>query len=149
MYQEDFHLSHYWQLSPKFPPQHAENGKKSPRFPPIIKVNLRGWPFNPDLLFRDIPNAASEWCQQRLLIEHSVRVQSSSTQFNCGLEEIVVFVSFPRVAADILGTIANNAMSSWYIGTKMEEIGDVLVIKLSVWKSVTYLWECWIERKDW
>ena len=41
MYQEDFHLSHYWQFPSKWPPQHTEN-RQSLRFPPIRKVNLRG-----------------------------------------------------------------------------------------------------------
>ena len=60
MYQEDFHLSHYWQFSPKLP----KNGQ-SLRFPPIRKVDLRGWPLNSEngksLLFSNIPNDVSEW----------------------------------------------------------------------------------------
>ena len=45
MYQEDFHLLHYRQFPPKLPPQHTEN-RQSLHFPPIRKVNLRGWPLN-------------------------------------------------------------------------------------------------------
>ena len=37
IHQEDIHLSHYWQFSPKFPPHHTENGQ-SLLFPPIRKL---------------------------------------------------------------------------------------------------------------
>ena len=61
-----------------------ENGQ-SLRFPPIRKVNLRGWPLNSitgkSLLFSDIPNDVSEWCRIKVaradwLMERSVCVQS-------------------------------------------------------------------------
>ena len=82
MYQEDFHLSHYRQFSPKLPPQHTENGR-SLRFPPIRKVNLHGWPLNSGKPLSNIPNDVSEWCRTKVargdwLIERSVWVQRSS-----------------------------------------------------------------------
>ena len=75
----DFHLSHYRQFSPKLRTQHTENGQ-SQRFPPIRKVDLRGWPLNSE-------NLPASDVEPRLpcgdwLNERSAWVQRSPTQVN-------------------------------------------------------------------
>ena len=62
------------------------------------------------------------------------------------MKGIVDFVCFPQVAAE-------SWKASWYIGTKMEKIGDELVIKFSVGKNEVEIgdlpWEMLErERKD-
>ena len=74
MYQEDFHLSNYWQFSPKQPLQHTENGQ-SLQFPPIHKLDLIYQMTSANDVEPRLPRR--DW-----LIERSVWVQSSSTQVN-------------------------------------------------------------------
>ena len=90
MYQDDFLLSHYRQFSPNLTPPHTEYGQ-SLRFPPIRKVDLRGWPLNSEngksLLYSDtcITNDVSEWFRIEVargawLIERSAWVQRLSIE---------------------------------------------------------------------
>ena len=134
---KDFHLSHYRQFSQKLLPQHTENGQ-SLRFPPIRKVDLRGWPLNSENLPAIYQMTSASDVEPRLprsdwLNERSAWVQRSPTQVNFAywnLEEIVDFVRFlcvGTVASAILGEIADNVINGSLLDTLVQKLKKLMM----------------------
>ena len=132
MHQEDFNLSHYWQFPPKF----HRNTRKTDKVYDFLQSSK-------------LTCVDDIWARTLRSISQSPRATSvrhhSLTSFGIPPNRRFVFK---------IGKIANNAIDGslldtlvpkwWWISNNISRLK-----KKTKSKSVTYLGECWRERKDW